>query len=100
VEVMRVVEVIQATAAAVVATLLEAAVLLEVTVLLLQVAVLLPQVVVIHQAVEVLHREVEDIRLEAAVTPCRQRSQAAVGLHLYRRAKRDLMSALRQTSLI
>jgi hypothetical protein len=51
VEVMRVVEVIRATAVAVVATLpgLGAAVLLEVTVLLLQ-------VVVIRQAVEALHR--------------------------------------------
>jgi hypothetical protein len=84
------VEVIQATA---VAVLLEAAVLLGVTVLLLQ-------VVVIRQAVEALHREVEDIRLEVAVTPCRQRSQTAVGLHLYCRAKWDMMSALRQTSLI
>jgi hypothetical protein len=108
--------VIQATAVAVEATLLEAAVLLEVGVLLLQVtvlllqmevlfpkatvsfmqvAVLLLQVAVIHLAVEAIHRKV-------AVTPCRQRSQVAVGLvvHLYRRPKRDMMFALRQTSLI
>jgi hypothetical protein len=36
-----------------------------------------------------------------AVSPCSKRSQAPVELeHLYRRAKQDMMSALRQTSLI
>jgi hypothetical protein len=92
VEVMRVVGVIQTmAAAAVVATLLEAAVLPEVRVLLLRVAVM-------HQAVEALHQEVD---LEVAVIPCRQRSQAPVELeHLYRRAKRDTTSALRRTSPI
>ena len=71
-------------------------------VVLLEAAVLLLQVAVIHQAVEALHQEVEGIRLEVAVTSCRQRSQVAVGLvvHLYHHAKRDMMSALRQTSLI
>ena len=102
-------EVIQAMAAAsVVATLLEAAVLevkvllLQVAVLSLRVAVILLRVAVIHQGVEAIHREVEGIRLEVAVTPCRRGSQVAVGLvvHLYRRAKRDMMSALRQTSPI
>ena len=87
-EVIRVMGVIQAmvAAVAVVATLLEAAVLLEVA--------------VIHQAVEAIHWEVEGIRLEVVVIPCRQRSQAAVGLYLYRQAKRDMMSAHRQTSSI
>ena len=55
---------------------------------LLQVAVICLQV----------HREVEVIRLEVA--PCRRRSRAAVGLevYLYRLPKRDMMSALHQTS--
>ena len=98
---MRVVEIIQATAVAVAATLLEAAVLLEVIVLLLQVAVLHLRVAVIHQAVEATPREVEGIRLEVVVTPCRQRPQVSVGLeYLYRLAKPDMMSALRQTSQI
>jgi hypothetical protein len=111
---MRAVGVIQAMAAAVVSTLLEAAVLLEATVLLQQVAVLFQrvavllqqqqaavlrlQVAVIHQVVEAIRREVEGIRLEVAVTPCSQRSQAPVDL--YRRAKQEMMSALRQTLLI
>ena len=116
-EVMQVVGVIQATAVwAVVATRIEAAVLLEATVLLLQVtvlflrvAILLLRVAVIHQEVEAIHQEaeaihleVEGIRLEVAVTPCSQRSQVQVGLEAYlcRRAKRDTMSVLRQTSPI
>ena len=39
-------------------------------------------------------REVEGLCLEVTVTPCRQRSQVAVGLevHLYRQAKRDMMT--------
>ena len=75
------------------------------TVLLLQVtvqaAVLLLRVAVILQAVGAMHWEAEGIRLEVAVTPCRQRSQAAVarGLeYLYFRVKWDMMSALRQIS--
>jgi hypothetical protein len=100
---MQVVGVILAmAAAAVVATLLEAAVL-EVTVSFLRVAVSPLQMAVIHQTVEAIHREVEGIRLEVAVTPCSKRSDspAPVGLeYLYRRAKRDMMSALRQTLLI
>jgi hypothetical protein len=87
--------VIQAVAAAAVVTLLEA--------VLLQVAVILLQAAVIHQQVAViLYRTVEAIRLEAAATPCRQRSQVAVGseVHLYRRVKRDMTSALRQILLI
>ena len=101
--------VIQATVAAVEATPLEAAVLLEVGVLLLQVTVLLLQATVsflqaavLLLQVAVIHREVEAIHREVAVTPCRQRSQVAVGLvvHLYRRPKRDMMFALRRTSLI
>ena len=81
-EVMRVVGVIPTMAAAVAGTLLEAA--------------------VTHQAVGSIRREVVGIRLEVAVIPCRQRSLAGVGLevHLYRRARRDMMSALRQTSPI
>ena len=115
-EVMRVVGVIQTMAAAVAGTLLEAAVLqeatdiilqvtvslLQVTVLFLLVAVLLLRAAVTHQAVGAIHREVVGIHLEVAVIPCRQRSLAGVGLevHLYRRAKWDTMSALRQTSPI
>jgi hypothetical protein len=69
--------------------------LLQVTVLFLQAAVLLLRVAVILQAGS------RGIRLEVGVTPCRQRSQAAVGLeYLYCRAKRDMMSALCQTSPI
>jgi hypothetical protein len=73
---------------------------LRVAVIPQAVAVIPQAVAVIPQAVAVIHREAEDIRLEVAVTLCGQRSQAAVGLYLYRRAKRDMMSVLRQTSLI
>ena len=88
--------VIQVTAAVAAAAFLEAAVILEVTVLLRQAAVLRLQVVVIHQAVVAIHRSGENIRPEVKVTPCRQRSQAVVGLRLYCRAKQGMMSALRQ----
>ena len=107
--VMRVVGVIQATAAvAAVATLLEAAVLSDsfthasdTGTLFLQAAVLLLRVAVILQAVGAIHQEAETQCLEVAVMPCRQISQAAVGLeYLYRCAKRAMMSALHQTSPI
>ena len=87
---MRVVGIIQAMAAAAAAVVVSR----------LQVVVSRLQVVVIHQAVEAIHRGVAGIRLEVAVIPCRQRSQAAVGLYLYRRAKRDMMSVHLQTSPI
>ena len=94
-EVMRVVVgIIQATAVAMVATLLEAAVLLEVIALLLQVAVT-------HQAVEAIPLEVGGIHLKVAITLYRKRPQVSAGLvYLYRLAKLDMIFALRQTSPI
>ena len=71
--------------------------------MLLEAAVIRQQVGVrLYQTVEAIHLQVQAIHLEAAATPCRQRSQVAVELevHLYHQVKQDMMSALHQTLLI
>ena len=71
--------------------------------MLLEAAVIHQQVRVrLYRTVEAIHLQVQAIHLEAAATPCRQRSQVAVEseVHLYHQVKWDMMSALCQTLLI